>query len=111
MRDTEKLEREIEFQMQSDILAYSWLLDIARRMFPDRNFESRAELLIEALTNLVNRLDVSIGPTKSIDSVLHVQSWAGLAEKRIQKLRDYIAEHGDPDLNAGFGFWVALPKE
>ena len=104
-----RLAEEVESQLQNDILSYSWLVGITATTFPELEFDERADLLVRSLDVLLKKLKINIGPTKSVDSVLHVESWAEAHDDRIRLLREFIKKHGAPSRESDFLFWVGLP--
>jgi hypothetical protein len=108
-----KLADEIARQLAGDILSYDWLLKITEEQLAGEPFEERANRLVESLDILMEELGVTIGPTKLIDGKVHIQNWGDSIDVTIQRVRDYIQDHGDPGRNheVAFGFWVGLPAD
>jgi len=105
-----ELKNELEVQLKSDILSYSWLVMETARLFPDLDFCERMKLLVQALDDLEKKESLLIGPAKSVQSVLQIEPLSETFDNSLEKLREFIDVNGDPTGNQelGFSVWVGL---
>jgi hypothetical protein len=106
---------ELQSQLESDLLSYGWILQIARECGASEENRPITEIVYDAVTTLLTEGLAEIGDTRAesnsaTDDVFggttEFEAWPGSIEDQKSRLRQEINRWGEnPSL--GDGFWLA----
>jgi hypothetical protein len=105
--DDEVLTREIQLQLDGDLLSYGWLRQIVRELYPAIQKKMVTALVYESVARLFDSRIAIIGNACEIDGVVRVVPWSGNRDEVLDKLKSFMWGAGEnpsqEDLN---GFWI-----
>ena|GEM_PF-4462036 len=104
MQQVEELAKEIQFQLNEDILSFGWMVQIARLQNPGGVDADWVNAVDDAIVLLAAGDEIVVGNTKILDGRVHIEPWP----EKGQELRDRLARSRESavGLDRDFCFWV-----
>jgi hypothetical protein len=100
-----ELIQEIQNQLEEDLLAYGWILQLARDSGDVVGGRAITDVAYEAVTALLSQGLAEIGDARLENDRVEFYAWPGTLDEQILQLKQTIDQFGtDPGL--GEGFWL-----
>jgi hypothetical protein len=101
-----ELIKELQLQLDEDLLQYAWILQVARDCGADQENLPITEVVYNSVAKLLDDGLAEVGDTRLGDGIVEFDAWSGTLEERKLQLRRLI-EHFGTDPGLGEGFWLA----
>jgi hypothetical protein len=106
MAARDKIASEIVEQLQSDILHYGWILQIARDCGAEADEGGASGVVFDVLTKLMSDGVAEVGYAKVNNNMVEVVPWPGTLDEQIDRVRLEIKRLGSRP-SPRDTFWVA----
>ena len=106
MKRVEELANEFRFQLKQDILAFGWMLQVARLQHPGGVEADWVNAVFDAVVRLKAGEEIVVGTARNIDGKVQIEAWP----EQGRKLRERLAQTSESSvgLDRDFCFWIGM---